>query len=510
MTFQLGDDQLTSEILVELAKNPNPPVSISAGAFERLDRYRGMVDQMLASPKTVYGINTGFGYLADVKIDDDKLDQLQVNLIRSHACGVGDLVSLEVVRACLILRAHTFLIGHSGITRETVNCIMQCLKHDILPAIPCQGSVGASGDLAPLAHLAMGLMGEGEAYYGPELMQASEAFKLAGVEVIKPNAKEGLSLINGTHFMTAIASYAVEEVKTLIYTADLATGLSLEAIRGTDAAFDERIQNIRGQVGQKAAAAHLRQLFPEPSEIMRSHGDCGKVQDPYSFRCAPQVHGASRDALTYTENIVNRELNAVTDNPLVFENGDIISGGNFHGQPIAMAMDFLGIAAAEIGNISERRIEKITNPSLSGGLPAFATNDVGMNSGYMIPHVVAAALVSENKIYSHPACVDSIPTSADKEDHVSMGPIAARKARIIAKNVKNVLAIEILAACQGLDLIGEYKSTKPLQALRENVRKLAPKMDVDRSLHVEIKKISAWIGDKGPLETVENAGVLIH
>ncbi len=510
MAFALGEGSLTTSLLVSLANAPDPDLTVSDAAFKRLDEFRDRVEQMLKGSDTVYGINTGFGYLSDVKIDDDKLDQLQVNLIRSHACGVGDHVGLEVVRACLVLRAHTFLIGYSGISRATVNCLLDCLKHDLLPVIPCQGSVGASGDLAPLAHLAMGLMGEGDVYLKGELMSASKAFESVGVKPIKPCPKEGLSLINGTHFMTSIASLALEEARILTHTADLATGLSLDAIRGTDAAFDSRIQDIRGQDGQKEAASHLRSLFPKRSSIMDTHDECTKVQDPYSFRCAPQVHGSTRDCLKFVEGIINNELNAVTDNPLVFENGDIISGGNFHGQPIAMAMDFLGIAVAELGNISERRIEKITNPNLSGGLPAFATNEGGLNSGYMIPHVVAAALVSENKIYCHPASVDSIPTSADKEDHVSMGPIAARKARRISRNVRHILAIELLAACQGLDLIEGGVTSTPLEAVRAKIRNIAPKMDVDRSLHKEIESISGWIGSRGALETVETAGVLVH
>lgn len=505
-SFKLGEDRLTPAVLVALGRNPCPAVTLTTAARARIVGFRDRIESVLASGRTVYGINTGFGFLADVAIEKQKLKDLQVNLVRSHACGVGDPVADEIVRGLLVLRAHTFSLGFSGVRGETVDLVLQFLKHDILPVIPCQGSVGASGDLAPLAHLALGLMGEGDVRYKGETAAAADVLKAVGLKPLAPEAKEGLALINGTHFMTTIAAFAIEEAKILATTADVATALSLDAVRGTVTAYDKRIHDVRPHVGQSTVAANLRTLFTADDGIMASHKDCGKVQDPYSFRCVPQVHGASRDAFDYIARTVEVELNSVTDNPLVFDDGEALSGGNFHGQPIAIAMDLLAIAAAEIGSISERRIEKITNPHQSG-LPAFATRESGLNSGFMIPHVVAAALVSESKVLCHPASVDSIPTSADKEDHVSMGPIAARKARDVIRNVRRVLAIEFLAATQGLDLLAPLKPGKPLGAVLAEVRRIAPMMERDRSLAKEIERVAVWIGDGGPRRAVAAAGI---
>lgn len=504
--FKLGEERLTAARLFALGKVPNPAVTATPVARERLRSFRATVDSILASDRRVYGINTGFGFLSDVAIEKRKLEELQVNLVRSHACGVGDPVADEVVRALLILRAHTFLLGHSGVREETVDAVLTFLKHDILPVIPCQGSVGASGDLAPLAHLALGLMGEGDVRFKGETAPAAQVLKTLGIKPLAPGAKEGLSLINGTHFMTTLAAFAVEEASAVALAADVACGLSLDAVRGTVAAFDARIHAARPHAGQRVVAENLRALFKGQDGIMESHKDCGKVQDPYSFRCVPQVHGASRDVVAYVAGVVETELNSVTDNPLIFEDGAALSGGNFHGQPIALAMDYLAIAVAELGSIAERRIEKITNPHQSG-LPPFATRESGLNSGFMIPHVVAAALVSENKVLCHPASVDSIPTSADKEDHVSMGPIAARKAREVIRNVRRVLAIEFLAATQGLDLLAPLKPSMPLRAVLETIRKMAPMMERDRSLAKEIERVAVWIGESGAAQAVAGAGI---
>ena len=499
--FRLGEETLTSSRLAQLASQPQPALVATPAARERLLQYRKSVDDVLASQARIYGINTGFGFLAQVAIAPDKLAQLQVNLVRSHACGVGDPVDDLVVRAMLILRAHTFLIGHSGVSLDTMEQILRFLDHDLLPVIPCQGSVGASGDLAPLAHLALGLMGEGEIRLHGHVLPAAEALQRVGLQPLRLAAKEGLSLINGTQFMTAIAAFAVAEARSIALSADIAAAMSLEAIRGTLTAFDPRIHAVRPHPGQIAVAAHLLELFPVDDPIMASHADCAKVQDPYSFRCVPQVHGACRDAIAYAERAVETELNSVTDNPLVFPGGDVLSGGNFHGQPIAMAMDFLAIAVAELGSIAERRIEKITNPHQSG-LPAFATRDSGLNSGFMIPHVVAAALVSENKILCHPASIDSIPTSADQEDHVSMGPIAARKARQILGNVTNILAIEFLAATQGLDLLQPLQPSRFIAGILGEIRVMVPAMHTDRSLHKEIAAVANWLRRSGPMRCV--------
>lgn len=509
MAFYLGDDKLNSSVLSQIALGQNKSIKVSEQGKERLSRYRSLVNEALSSGKTFYGINTGFGFLSDVSIEDDQLEELQRNLVRSHACGVGDYASPEISRGLLALRLHTFYLGHTGISPECVHLIKECFDRDILPAIPVKGSVGASGDLAPLAHLALSLMGEGYVYYKGQLVETQDAFEKEGLKSHQLQAKEGLSLINGTHFMTVIASLAIEEAKILAQSADIILGLSLEAIRGTVQAFDERIHKVRPQEGQRLVAENIRTLFAEPSEIQESHKDCGKVQDPYSFRCAPQVHGASRDAIAYVSSKVDIEVNSVTDNPLCFEGLDILSGGNFHGQPMALAMDFLAIAIAELGNISERRIEKLTNPNMSG-LPAFVTKNSGLNSGFMIPHVVAAALVSENKVLCHPASVDSIPTSADKEDHVSMGPIAARKAREINENVSNVLAIELLTACQGIDLLEPMKLGPVLNVVYEKVREMSQGMASDRSLHIDIKNVANWIQEGGLISVLADKDVTLH
>jgi histidine ammonia-lyase len=500
--FSLGIEKLSWSRLVELASAVNPSLEVSEEAWSRADRYRSIVEAAIASGKVIYGINTGFGFLSDVKIESDKLQTLQYNLIRSHACGVGESIPADMIRALLILRAHTFLLGHSAVKKTTIETVLEFLKHDILPVIPCKGSVGASGDLAPLSHLALGLIGEGEVFYRGERMPAHEALKRSGVKALVPSAKEGLSLINGTQFMAVVGAFALRYATVLAETADIIAALSLEAIRGTKAAFDGRIHQVRDQAGQRKVAAHMLALLSGKDEIMESHTECGRVQDPYSFRCVPQVHGATRDVIEFAAARVNGDLNSVTDNPLVFEDGSVISGGNFHGQPLAMAMDFLGIAVAELGSIAERRVEKITNPAMSG-LPAFVVKESGLNSGFMIPHVVAAALVSENKILCHPASVDSIPTSADKEDHVSMGPISARKAVQICEHVADILAIEALTAAQGIDLHQPLRPSPKLALIHDRIRQMSPSMPVDRSLHQDIGMVSRWILKGGALEVVQ-------
>jgi histidine ammonia-lyase len=459
----------------------------------------------VAKGNRIYGINTGFGFLSDVTIEPEKLGQLQLNLIRSHACGVGDLVANEVVRGLLILRVHTFLKLYSAVTAECVDLILGFLKFDILPCIPEKGSVGASGDLAPLSHLALALIGEGDVSFEGRRIPAHGAIKQCQLQTLRPKAKEGLSLINGTHFMSVQAAFALKDASELLESADAATALSLDALRGSTKPFDPRIHQIRPHQGQATSARKILSFFDGEDEILDSHADCSRVQDPYSFRCAAQVHGASRDTFAFAERTVDIELNSVTDNPLVFDNGDVISGGNFHGQPLAFAMDFLGIAMAEIGSISERRIEKLTNPNLSN-LPAFIIKDSGLNSGYMIPHVVAASLVSENKILCHPASVDSIPTSADKEDHVSMGPIAARKARSICKNVAYVLAIEFLAACQGIDLHKPLRPSLLLRQIYDKVREMAPFLEFDRSLANEIEAVAKLLLGGGMSQLLTEMG----
>lgn len=490
-SFMLGEDWLSTSEYVNIAKE-KVKIAVSEQTWERVNRFRNLVDAKLQSGEVIYGINTGFGFLSNVPISSDQLETLQLNLIRSHACGVGDPLEKTVAKGLLALRIHSFLLGHSGVSRACIETLMALFNHDIIPVIPQKGSVGASGDLAPLSHLALCLIGEGEVYYQGKIVSASLALRDNGISIYQPKAKEGLSLINGTQFMSAIGAFAVEEAKNLAVSADLIAALSLDGIKGSLGPFDARIQDIRRHAGQGEVARFIRSLFEGQDEIMDSHANCNKVQDPYSFRCIPQVHGASRDFIQYAHSIVERELNSITDNPLVFENGDVISGGNFHGQYIAMAMDTLALAVCELGSISERRIEKLTNPSLSG-LPPFTIRDSGLNSGFMIPHVVAASLVSENKILAHPAVVDSIPTSADKEDHVSMGPISARKAREIIKNVEIILAIEAITACQAIDLHSPLSPSIKLKKVYNEVRKVSKYMTSDRAMSKEIEQVAQLI-----------------
>ena len=506
MAFVFGKDSLNTQRLVELSSHPLKSISVDPPAKATLKKYRKIVDDAIDSKETVYGINTGFGYLSHVDVEETKLRQLQLNLIRSHACGVGPMLAPEISRGILILRLHTFLSGHSGVSDNCVDIIVKFLEHDILPVVPSQGSVGASGDLAPLAHIALGLIGEGQVFYQGKIVDVGELLGKLAIAPLIPQPKEGLSLINGTHVMTVLAAFAVERAKVLVRSADVITAMSLDAICGTTVAFSEGIQALRPHPGQQDVAANLRDLFADHDEILESHKDCKKVQDPYSFRCAPQVHGASRDMLAVVEKTVNIELNSMTDNPLCLEDGSIVSGGNFHGQPIALVSDLLAMAMAEMGSISERRIEKLINPNMSG-LPAFLTKNSGLESGFMIPHVVAAAIVSENKTLCHPASVDSIPTSADKEDHVSMGTIAARKAQNVIKNVSRILAIELLAACQGLDLLLPLKPNKRLLAVYDGLRSISPGLTYDRSLSEDIEQVRCWIIDGNILRVLKKVKV---
>ncbi len=411
---------------------------------------RKIVEDALLDGKAHYGINTGFGVLANQRISNDKLLTLQQNILLSHACGVGEPVPVEVTRLMLQLKIQSLSLGYSGVSEDTFRQLLRLEEHDILPWIPSRGSVGASGDLAPLAHMCLPLIGRGEVWDEARLARVPTAAVLEakGIEPIRLQAKDGLALINGTQMMAAYGALVLERTLVLQREADLLAAMSLEALQGSAAPFDERIHAIRPHHGQQVVAANIRKLL-EGSEILASHRDCGKVQDPYSLRCVPQVHGASRDALDYARNCIETELNSVTDNPLVFEQGDIISGGNFHGQPLALALDFAAIALAELASISERR----TYLLLGGhdGLPKLLMQDTGVNSGFMIPQYTAAALVSENKILCHPASVDSIPTSLGQEDHVSMGSISAFKLLEVLKNVEWVLAVELLTSAQALD-----------------------------------------------------------
>ncbi len=508
-TFSLGLDKLSYETLVSFGRNKDLKFKVSPDTEKKIKNSRKIIDKILGDEKSYYGINTGFGFLSNVKISSDKLVELQLNLIRSHACGVGDLVSEEIVRSLVFLRTHNFALGHSGVSRELISFMKECLEKDFTPLLYEQGSVGASGDLAPLAHLALGFIGEGKATYSGKILKASSAMSRLKLTPYSPKAKEGLSLINGTSFMAALASFALSEARILQISADIITALSLSAIKGSLSPFQKEVHEVRKQEGQRKVAHFISSLFDTKDEILESHKNCDRVQDPYSFRCAPQVHGATVDVIEFAETIVNRELSSVTDNPLVFSGGKIISGGNFHGQPLAYSMDFLAIAVSELGSISERRIDKMINPTMSPH-PPFLIEGSGLNSGYMIPQVVAASLVSENKILSHPASVDSIPTSCDKEDHVSMGPIACHKARKINRNVANILAIELLAACQGIDLLKPLKPNKYLEPIYDKVRSISPYMKKDRSLSDDIKAVSELIQSGELIRLVNPIGISQH
>ncbi|MFX1481981.1 MAG: histidine ammonia-lyase [Promethearchaeota archaeon] len=502
MTVRVDGESLTIEDVVNVARR-NEPVQLDDSVISRVESSREVVEKAMREGRVVYGVNTGFGELAHVSIDKEDLARLQVNLVRSHSVGVGTPFSHEVVRGMMLLRANALAKGYSGVRLVVIETLIEMLNKDVTPLVPQKGSVGSSGDLAPLAHMALVLIGEGEAYYEGNLFKGKEALKKAGIKPVVLQAKEGVALINGTQPMSAIGALIVNDALKVIADSTIAAALSLEALRGTRVASDERIHAVRPHEGQSDIARALREVLRD-SEINQSHANCGKVQDAYSLRCIPQVLGASLDAIRYVYSVLEVEINSATDNPLVFGDDNVVlSGGNFHGQPIALAMDFLGIALSEIANISERRINRLVNPHLSD-LPAFLTAEGGLESGMMIAQYTAAALVSENKVLAHPASVDSIPTSGDQEDHVSMGTIAARKALSILENTNTVIAIEYLCACQGIDFLAPLKPSEPLQKAFAAIRKVVPKLEADRSLSPDIAKIQELLVSGKIIEAVES------
>ncbi|MCB1008883.1 MAG: histidine ammonia-lyase [Acidobacteria bacterium] len=470
------------------------PALLDRSAAGRIAAARAEIERAIESGDAVYGVNTGFGNLANVRIDRRDLETLQERLVLSHAAGMGEPLADEEVRGMLLLRANTLARGHSGVRPELVERLLAMLAAGVHPVVPSRGSVGASGDLAPLAHLALGVIGRGGARLAGEPLPAAEALERAGFAPFRLATREGLGLINGTQAMTALLALAALDARRLVRLADLVGALSTEALRGTDTAFDPRIHAVRPHPGQRASAANLWRLM-QGSTIRESHRrDDVRVQDPYSIRCMPQVHGAVRDVLADVEAKLAVEMNAATDNPLVFaRDGETLSGGNFHGAPMALAADFLTIALAELASISERRTEKLTNAAFSG-LPPFLVADAGLNSGFMMAQVTAAALVSENKTLAHPASVDSIPTSADKEDHVSMGMWAALKCRKVATNTLRVLAIELLAAAQGIDLLRPLATSGPLERLHALVRERVPAWSEDREMGPDLAAAEALLG----------------
>jgi histidine ammonia-lyase len=490
--LSIDGNRLTLEDLESVARGGRR-VALDPVARDRVERARRVVDDAVARGTVIYGVTTGFGNFADVVVPRDRLRELQENLVRSHSAGVGEVLDEPETRGLMLLRANVLAKGYSGVRVETLELLLAMLNARLHPEVPSQGSVGASGDLAPLAHLALAMIGQGPCRYEGRAVGATEALTAAGLRPVRLEAKEGIALINGTQLMTAVAGLALAEAGRLATTADVAGALTLDALKGTDVAFDERIHAARPHPGQGASARNLRRLLAG-SPLRESHRGCGKVQDAYSLRCIPQVHGAVRDALGYVGTTVGIELNGATDNPMVFaETAELLSGGNFHGEPVAIAADVLAIAVAEIGSISERRIERLVNPALSG-LPAFLTHDGGFRSGLMMAQVTAAALASENKSLAHPASVDSIPTSANKEDHVSMGVTAARQAARAVLNTRRILAIELLAACQALEFHRPLQTSAPLEAVYRRVRTRAAPYDDGRPLAMDIEPVAELVG----------------
>jgi histidine ammonia-lyase len=472
-------------------------------ALEQLAASRALIDRVVADGTPTYGVNTGFGRFVDVHIAPEQAAQLQLNLLRSHACGVGEPFPDEVVRAATLLRANALAKGSSGVRVEPVQLLLDLLTAGVVPVVPSRGSLGASGDLAPLAHLGLVLVGEGYARFGGETLPGGEALARAGLEPVVLAAKEGLALINGTQFMAAIGALVLARARRLVKIADVAAAQTLEAVRASRTPFAPELQALRPHPGQIASAANLYRLLDD-SEIVASHRWCGRVQDAYSLRCAPQVHGAVRDAVAYAEGVVGIELNAATDNPIVLaERGEVLSNGNFHGEPVAIALDTLKLALSELASISERRIERMLNPALSNGLPAFLTEDGGLNSGFMIAQYVAASLVSEDKVLVHPASADSIPTSAGQEDHVSMGATAAVHLWHVCANVERVLGIELLCGAQGVDFLAPKRPGPAVAAAHAAVRELSAHVDTDRSLASEIEAVAGRIRDGSLLAAVE-------
>ncbi|MBW2311133.1 MAG: histidine ammonia-lyase [Deltaproteobacteria bacterium] len=497
----IGIDQMRLEDLVAIARK-GARVRLARESEERLINTRKLVEQWVEQERIIYGVTTGFGALSDVKISREETRQLQENILMSHAAGVGDILDEETVRAVTALRIKDLARGHSGIRPETVYQLIELLNRGIYPVVPEQGSVGASGDLAPLAHLSLVLIGQGEAFYKGKRMSGLEALRDSGLEPLELEAGEGLALVNGTQMMTAIGGLSVYDSTRLSKMTDIVAAMSLEVLMGTRTEFDPRIHQVRPHPGQIAAADNMERITRN-SEIITSHKDCSRIQDAYTLRCSPQVHGASKDAVAYAKKVIETEMNSSTNNPLIFSGSEeFLLGGNFHGQPVALAMDFLSIGLSELANISERRIERLVNPQLSG-LPAFLVSDGGLNSGFMLAQYTAASLVSENKALCHPASVDSIPTSANKEDHVSMGSISARKCREVLKNTEHVIAIELLCGAQAMDLFTNIKPGEGTLIAYKIIRDAVPHLEKDRILSKDIETLAQLMRSGKILEEVE-------
>lgn len=493
-TLSIDGNTLTIAELREVAEGQRT-VQLAAPARKNIEKARALVESLLRSDRIAYAVNTGVGKLSDVRIRPSQVRELQVNLVRSHSAGVGEPLTETETRAMILLRANSLAKGNSGVRALVIESLCALLNRRVHPLIPSQGSVGASGDLAPLAHLALAVIGEGDVIYRGKHLPASKALRKAGLKPLTLEAKEAISLINGTQAMLAVGALALSSAEVLADSADVIGALSLDALLGTDAAFDERIHQARPHPGQVKTAANLRRLLAG-SQLRQSHIGCARVQDAYSLRCMPQVHGAVRDALAHCRRVFEIEINSAVDNPLVFaekNGGKVISGGNFHGQPLAFALDFLAIALSALAGISERRTERLVNPALSEGLPPFLAPGAGLNSGFMLAQVTAAALVSENKVLGHPASVDSITTSGNKEDYVSMGMPAALKLKKVLQNTTNVLAIEAMAAAQALDLRAPLRSSPRCEKAKAVIREVSAPVTNDRVLARDFAALAALI-----------------
>ncbi|MEA3285105.1 MAG: histidine ammonia-lyase [Synergistota bacterium] len=500
---KINGHSLTLRDLVNVARN-GYAVEIEEGAIKKVNYASSLIQKWVEDHRIIYGVSTGFGDLATVNVDREKCTLLQENLLRSHAVGVGDPLPVETVRAIMLLRLNGLTAGHSGITLETLTQMVNFLNLDIIPHVPSQGSVGASGDLCPLSHIAVSMLGEGDVFYKGVRMSALEAMSKAGLKPIHLHPKEGLALNNGTAALTGLGAMALWDALTVAKTADIAGALSVEALHGVPYAFDERTHAIRPHQGQIDVASNIRKLIQDSQIVEKFKHE--RVQDAYSLRCIPIVHGASRNALRFIKETIELEMNSVTDNPLIFpDSEEVISGGNFHGQPIALPMDFFGIAVAELGSISERRVSRMVDKSLSNGLPPFIIADSGVNSGFMISQYTAAAVVSENKTLAHPASVDSIPTSANQEDHVSMGYWASLKGTRILENVQKVLGIEILSACQGIDFSKPLTPGKGAKAAYDRFREEVPYIEKDVFLYPLMDQAISVVKSGALVEAVEKA-----
>lgn len=499
--IKIDGNSLTLDDVVRVSRFKEP-VTLDVGAHKDIEKSRAYVEQIVAEKRVVYGITTGVGELANCLISPEDTEKLQKNLIRSHATSVGVPFTEEVVRGIILLRANALSKGYSGVRLELIELLLDMLNKKIYPYIPSQGSVGASGDLSPLAHLALVLIGEGECIVNDRRTPAKEVLESHGIKPVTLRPKEGLALINGTQVMAAIGCLVVEDAELLLKNAQIAGSMSLEALKGTSKAFDEKVHAARPHAGQMRCAANMRKIVAQ-SQIIASHVNCEKVQDAYTLRCIPQVYGAIVDTIEYAKKVLEVEINSATDNPLIFaDQQEVISGGNFHGEPLAFVLDYIGIALSEIGNISERTIDRLVNPHVSG-LPPFLAEKSGLHSGYMIAQYTAAALVSENKVLAHPASVDSIPTSAGQEDHVSMGSIAAMHAWEILKNVQNVITIEMMCAAQGIEFhnLGFGQGTAAAHAV---IREHVPHVDDDRIVYKDIEKVHALVTSGDIVTAVES------